>query len=214
MGSEESGSQKHKRNKSFVIREVPIQRAKINNDAEWSRGKSFCEMEKAMMSDYDTPELVVFLQEDRGASAKDKCAMGNCECYEETAETLSCSSASKVSDSTCRNPRTNKCGFRNSTMMVEGDHPTEGSEKEEEVVRLFDKKQEEWCSCGIGTSIRCGSVSASHGSSDSMSSTHSFTFPILQREWSGSPVRMAEPDAASASRRLRWRKILCPCCKC
>ncbi|KAI9088355.1 hypothetical protein K1719_029804 [Acacia pycnantha] len=174
-------------------------------------------MEKAMMIDYDTPELVVFLQEDRAATAKDKSVMEGCECHQETAETMSSSSysVSKVSESARGNPRTNKkFGFRTLMMMGEGDHPTKGGEEEEEVVRLFDVKHEEWCS--RGTATRGGRLSASRGSSDSISSTQSFTFPILQREWSGSPVRMAEAEAeaTSSSRRIRWRNILCSCCKC
>ncbi|KAK4252558.1 hypothetical protein QN277_014543 [Acacia crassicarpa] len=215
MGGEESRSEKQKSNKSFVIREVPVNRTKSDSEAEWRKGKSFSEREKAMMIDYDTPELVVFLQEDRAATAKDMSVMEDCECYEETAETMSSSSSSvsRVLESARRNPRTNnKCGFRSLMMMGEGDHPTKAGEEEEEVVRLFDIKHEEWCSRGRAS--RGSRLSASRGSSDSISSTQSFTFPILQREWSGSPVRMAEADATSSSRRLRWRNILCPCCKC
>lgn len=128
MGSEESRGRKHKSSKSFVIREVPINRTKNGNeDGEWGKGKSFSGMEeRAMMTDYDAPELVVFLQEDKAAAAKDKCAKRDCECCEEMAETVSSSSCvSKVSDSECRNPRTSKGGFRNLMVMAEGDHPIE-----------------------------------------------------------------------------------------
>ncbi|KAJ1377747.1 hypothetical protein SESBI_48572 [Sesbania bispinosa] len=54
---------------------------------------------------------------------------------------------------------------------------------------------------------------ASHKSNDSISSTHSFAFPILPVEWSGSPVRMLEADK-SQSRKHPWWKISFPCCKC
>ncbi|KAI4344002.1 hypothetical protein L6164_011280 [Bauhinia variegata] len=52
----------------------------------------------------------------------------------------------------------------------------------------------------------------SRHSNDSGSSTHSFAFPILPVEWSGSPVRMAEADRGQ-SRKQEWRKIFVPCCK-
>ncbi|XP_020234495.1 uncharacterized protein LOC109814469 [Cajanus cajan] len=58
------------------------------------------------------------------------------------------------------------------------------------------------------------SSSASHHSNDSISSTHSFAFPILPAEWSGSPVRMMDADK-SQFRKDRWQKIrvLFSCCR-
>lgn len=64
------------------------------------------------------------------------------------------------------------------------------------------------CTCHAKTS----SI-ASHRSNDSISSAHSFSFPVLPVEWSGSPVRMMEADK-SQSRKHRWRKMLFPCCDC
>ncbi|KAI4335869.1 hypothetical protein L6164_014472 [Bauhinia variegata] len=50
------------------------------------------------------------------------------------------------------------------------------------------------------------------GSNDSESSAHSFAFPTLPVEWSGSPVRMAEPDRRQ-SRKDEWWKNFLSCCK-
>ncbi|BAT79821.1 uncharacterized protein HKW66_Vig0086250 [Vigna angularis] len=58
------------------------------------------------------------------------------------------------------------------------------------------------------------SSNASHHSNDSISSTHSFAFPILPEEWNGSPVRMLEVDKSRLRKDL-WQKIvvLFFCCK-
>ncbi|KAL2340691.1 hypothetical protein Fmac_008631 [Flemingia macrophylla] len=57
------------------------------------------------------------------------------------------------------------------------------------------------------------SSSASHHSNDSISSTHSFAFPILPTEWSGSPVRMLDADK-SQFRKDPWQKIRILFCCC
>ncbi|WVZ21221.1 hypothetical protein V8G54_008543 [Vigna mungo] len=58
------------------------------------------------------------------------------------------------------------------------------------------------------------SSNASHHSNDSISSTHSFAFPILPEEWNGSPVRMLEAEKSQLRKDL-WQKIvvLFSCCK-
>ncbi|KAK7328464.1 hypothetical protein VNO77_22571 [Canavalia gladiata] len=81
---------------------------------------------------------------------------------------------------------------------------------------------QEICSCSVNplsgsTSYAAPgttSSSASHHSNDSISSTHSFAFPILPVEWNGSPVRMLEADK-SQLRKHRWQKIWIyfSCCK-
>ncbi|CAJ1975485.1 unnamed protein product [Sphenostylis stenocarpa] len=78
------------------------------------------------------------------------------------------------------------------------------------------KRQEndppETCSCAVGpqssgpTSYAAPATSsASHHSNDSISSTHSFAFPILPEEWNGSPVRMLEADKSQIRKDL-WQK--------
>ncbi|KAK7411305.1 hypothetical protein VNO78_02738 [Psophocarpus tetragonolobus] len=90
------------------------------------------------------------------------------------------------------------------------------------------KRQEndpqETCSCAVGplsggptphaAAPATTSSSASHRSNDSISSTHSFAFPILPAEWNGSPVRMLEADKGQL-RKDRWQKImmLFSCCR-
>ncbi|TVU29508.1 hypothetical protein EJB05_21078, partial [Eragrostis curvula] len=49
-------------------------------------------------------------------------------------------------------------------------------------------------------------------SDSSTTSTRSFAFPVLQREWISSPVRMAKAERRHVRRRLGWRKGLI-CCK-
>ncbi|XP_057740414.1 uncharacterized protein LOC130957586 [Arachis stenosperma] len=53
-----------------------------------------------------------------------------------------------------------------------------------------------------------------HQSNDSISSTHSFAFPILPAEWSGSPVRMAEGEKRKSRFRQWWKICVFPCFKC
>ncbi|XLR48402.1 hypothetical protein S83_033062, partial [Arachis hypogaea] len=53
-----------------------------------------------------------------------------------------------------------------------------------------------------------------HQSNDSISSTHSFAFPILPAEWSGSPVRMAEGEKRKSRFRQWWKIFVFPCFKC
>ncbi|TKY73272.1 hypothetical protein E2542_SST02024 [Spatholobus suberectus] len=100
--------------------------------------------------------------------------------------------------------------------MGNSQNPT-GSDK------IQENYPQETCSCAVGplpggpTSYACScntSSSASHHSNDSIGSTHSFSFPILPAEWSGSPVRMLEADRSQV-RKDRWQKIriLFSCCK-
>uniref|UniRef100_A0A0A8YNU6 Uncharacterized protein n=1 Tax=Arundo donax TaxID=35708 RepID=A0A0A8YNU6_ARUDO len=49
-------------------------------------------------------------------------------------------------------------------------------------------------------------------SDSSTTSTRSFAFPVLQREWISSPVRMAKAERRRTRRRRAWRKGLI-CCK-
>ncbi|KAK7354352.1 hypothetical protein VNO80_19812 [Phaseolus coccineus] len=58
------------------------------------------------------------------------------------------------------------------------------------------------------------SSNVSHHSNDSISSTHSFAFPILPEEWNGSPVRMLEADKSQLRKDL-WHRIMILffCCK-
>ncbi|OEL19227.1 hypothetical protein BAE44_0019758 [Dichanthelium oligosanthes] len=49
-------------------------------------------------------------------------------------------------------------------------------------------------------------------SESSTTSTRSFAFPVLQREWISSPVRMAKAERRRTRRRRAWRKGLI-CCK-
>ncbi|KAJ7942173.1 18S pre-ribosomal assembly protein gar2-like protein [Quillaja saponaria] len=51
-----------------------------------------------------------------------------------------------------------------------------------------------------------------HRSNSSMGSAHSFAFPILTAEWSGSPVRMETADRRQLQKHRRWR-IRFLCCK-
>ncbi|RDX81394.1 hypothetical protein CR513_37937, partial [Mucuna pruriens] len=87
-------------------------------------------------------------------------------------------------------------------------HSPSGSGKRQE------NDPQETCSCAVGplpgstsyVAPATTSSSASHHSNDSISSTHSFAFPILPEEWNGSPVRMLEADK-SQLRKDRWQKI-------
>uniref|UniRef100_A0ACD5ZIU9 Uncharacterized protein n=2 Tax=Avena sativa TaxID=4498 RepID=A0ACD5ZIU9_AVESA len=56
------------------------------------------------------------------------------------------------------------------------------------------------------------SGSISIRSDSSTTSTRSFAFPVLQRDWISSPVRMAKGERRRARRRHAWRKGLI-CCK-
>ncbi|KAL5213235.1 hypothetical protein ABZP36_024082 [Zizania latifolia] len=68
--------------------------------------------------------------------------------------------------------------------------------------------------CSFGPSIMCNPVSASGHianpgdvsirSDSSTTSTRSFAFPVLQMDWTSSPVRMAR--AERSRRRTRWRR--------
>ncbi|CAL5021222.1 unnamed protein product [Urochloa decumbens] len=74
----------------------------------------------------------------------------------------------------------------------------------------------------FGPSIMSGPVSMSGHiaysgnvslrSDSSTTSTRSFAFPVLQREWISSPVRMAKAERRRTRRRRAWRKGLI-CCK-
>ncbi|KAF8653014.1 hypothetical protein HU200_062449 [Digitaria exilis] len=74
----------------------------------------------------------------------------------------------------------------------------------------------------FGPSIMSGPVSMSGHiaysgnvslrSDSSTTSTRSFAFPVLQREWISSPVRMAKAERRRTRRRHAWRKGLI-CCK-
>ncbi|CAN6279006.1 unnamed protein product [Urochloa humidicola] len=74
----------------------------------------------------------------------------------------------------------------------------------------------------FGPSIMSGQVSMSGHiaysgnvslrSDSSTTSTRSFAFPVLQREWISSPVRMAKAERRRTRRRHAWRKGLI-CCK-
>ncbi|KAG2651883.1 uncharacterized protein LOC120656222 isoform X2 [Panicum virgatum] len=74
----------------------------------------------------------------------------------------------------------------------------------------------------FGPSIMSGPVSMSGHiaysgnvslrSDSSTTSTRSFAFPVLQREWISSPVRMAKAERRRSRRRRVWRKGLI-CCK-
>ncbi|MED6135184.1 hypothetical protein PIB30_043884 [Stylosanthes scabra] len=52
-----------------------------------------------------------------------------------------------------------------------------------------------------------------HQTNDSISSTHSFAFPILPAEWNGSPVRMAEAEKTKSRNCQWWKTCLFPCFK-
>ncbi|KAG5019965.1 hypothetical protein GLYMA_06G206200v4 [Glycine max] len=96
---------------------------------------------------------------------------------------------------------------------IANSHSPSGSGKRQE-----NDPQETTCSCDVGPSPYAApattSSSASHHSNDSISSTHSFAFPILPAEWNGSPERMLEANK-SQFRKDRWQKIrvLFSCCK-
>ncbi|GMI76768.1 hypothetical protein HRI_001346100 [Hibiscus trionum] len=55
------------------------------------------------------------------------------------------------------------------------------------------------------------SGSVSLRSSSSTASSHSFAFPILPTEWSGSPVRMAEADPRRPRKHQSWRTCFLCC---
>ncbi|XP_039064520.1 uncharacterized protein LOC120209643 [Hibiscus syriacus] len=63
--------------------------------------------------------------------------------------------------------------------------------------------------CPFTTSPLSGQIPCSSSdslrSSSSTTSSHSFAFPILPSEWSGSPVRMAEPDPKRPRKHQSWR---------
>ncbi|KAF7838558.1 putative myosin light chain kinase [Senna tora] len=178
MRDSEAGRMKHNKdnntNTSFVIREVPIQRMKrgssqcdnTNNNASsnsrdisgFCKGKTFCSAETMMMMDYDTPELVVFLQEDGeavsaedrvetesniniepyGANGSELCASGNHSCVDDDDD-----------DDDDDEVTSEKCGFRNLMMMmmvVEGDQKDDDAtsqtlEEEVEFSRPFSNWQ-------------------------------------------------------------------------
>ncbi|XP_037453456.1 uncharacterized protein LOC119323851 isoform X1 [Triticum dicoccoides] len=75
---------------------------------------------------------------------------------------------------------------------------------------------------GFGPSIMSAPVSNSGhlaysgnisiGSGSSTTSTRSFAFPVLQKDWISSPVRMAKGERRRTRRRRGWRKGLL-CCK-
>ncbi|XP_074569991.1 uncharacterized protein LOC141826624 [Curcuma longa] len=56
------------------------------------------------------------------------------------------------------------------------------------------------------------SGSISLRSDSSTTSTRSFAFPVLQREWNTSPVKMAKASQSGRGKRW-WRKVL-SCCRC
>ncbi|XP_006647427.1 dentin sialophosphoprotein-like [Oryza brachyantha] len=67
--------------------------------------------------------------------------------------------------------------------------------------------------CSFGPSIMCNPVSTSGyignvsiRSDSSTTSTRSFAFPVLQWDWSSSPVRMAKAERRRAMRHRGWKK--------
>ncbi|KAF0928964.1 hypothetical protein E2562_011056 [Oryza meyeriana var. granulata] len=71
--------------------------------------------------------------------------------------------------------------------------------------------------CSLGPSIMCNPVSTSGHignisirSDSSTTSTRSFAFPVLQSDWTSSPVRMAKAERRRTRRRRGWKKgFLC-----
>lgn len=125
---------KSNKNGGFVIREVPIERIRKsgssdnnnnNGGAGFCKGKSFCCTENnnvMTMVDYDTPELVVFLQEDL-MEEEEEPIMRACKFseFDESYDDDDEGTSSNVTD---------KCGFRSLMKMMK---VVEGGSGDEEI---------------------------------------------------------------------------------